>query len=237
MKHIIPVLALSLLTLSASAQQPNTLTAKEKKAGWKLLFDGKTTQGWHTYLQSEASPAWKVENGALALDQEAKKNGAPGGDLVTNDEFENYELSLEWKISEGGNSGVIFGVHEDPQLKATYLSGPEMQVLDDAKHPDGKYEKHNSGDLYDMKKSTKYAAKPVGEWNVAKIRKKDGKLTFWLNGVQTIETTMGSDEWKTLLENSKFKNWKAFAQYPKGHIALQDHGDGVWYRSVKIRLL
>ncbi|QHS60992.1 3-keto-disaccharide hydrolase [Chitinophaga agri] len=237
MKQFIPVLALSLLTLSTSAQTPNTLTRKEKKAGWKLLFDGTSTNGWHTYLQTTASPAWKVQDGALALDQEAKKNGAPGGDLVTNDEYENYELSIEWKISEGGNSGIIFGVHEDPQLQATYLSGPEMQVLDDAKHPDGKYEKHNSGDLYDLKKSTKYAAKPVGEWNVAKIRKKDGKLTFWLNGVQTIETTMGSEEWNTLMANSKFKTWKAFGKYPKGHIALQDHGDGVWYRSVKIRQL
>lgn len=237
MKHIIPVLALSLLTLSASAQTPNTLSKKEKKAGWKLLFDGKTTQGWHTYLKTEPSAAWKVEDGALSLDQDAKKNGAPGGDLVTNDEYENYELSLEWKISEGGNSGVIFGVHEDPKLGATYLSGPEMQVLDDQKHPDGKFTKHNSGDLYDMKKSEKYAAKPVGEWNTAVIRKKDGKLTFWLNGVQTIEVTMGSDEWKTLLDNSKFKTWKAFGQYPKGHIALQDHGDQVWYRSVKLRQL
>ena len=237
MKHIIPVLALSLLTLSVSAQTPNTLSKKEKKAGWKLLFDGKTTQGWHTYLKTEPSAAWKVEDGALSLDQEAKKNGAPGGDLVTNDEYENYELSLEWKISEGGNSGVIFGVHEDPKLGATYLSGPEMQVLDDQKHPDGKFTKHNSGDLYDMKKSEKYAAKPVGEWNTAVIRKKDGKLTFWLNGVQTIEVTMGSDEWKTLLDNSKFKTWKAFGQYPKGHIALQDHGDQVWYRSVKLRQL
>ncbi|ACU64676.1 3-keto-disaccharide hydrolase [Chitinophaga pinensis] len=237
MKHIIPVLALSLLTLSASAQTPNTLSKKEKKAGWKLLFDGKTTQGWHTYLKTEPSAAWKVQDGALSLDQDAKKNGAPGGDLVTNDEYENYELSIEWKISEGGNSGIIFGVHEDPKLGATYLSGPEMQVLDDQKHPDGKFTKHNSGDLYDMKKSEKYAAKPVGEWNTAVIRKKDGKLTFWLNGVQTIDVTMGSDEWKTLLDNSKFKTWKAFGQYPKGHIALQDHGDQVWYRSVKIRQL
>lgn len=237
MKHIIPVLALSLLTLSASAQQPNTLTKKEKKAGWKLLFNGTNAEGWHTYLKTEPSAAWKVEDGALTLDQQAKKDGAPGGDLVTNEEYENYELTLEWKIAEGGNSGIIFGVHEDPQFKATYLTGPEMQVLDDAKHPDGKYEKHNSGDLYDMKKSAKYAAKPVGQWNKVKIVKKDGKLTFWLNGVKTIETTMGGEEWKTLLANSKFKNWKGFGEYAKGHIALQDHGDQVWYRDIKIHTL
>ncbi|MCF6406566.1 DUF1080 domain-containing protein [Chitinophaga filiformis] len=237
MKHIIPVLALSLISLSTSAQELNTLTAKEKKAGWKLLFNGSNTEGWHTYLQKNASAAWKVQDGALALDQEAKKNGAPGGDLVTNDEYENYELTLEWKISEGGNSGIIFGVHEDPQFKATYLTGPEMQVLDDAKHPDGKYPKHNSGDLYDLKKSEKNAVKPTGEWNKVKILKKDGKLTFWLNGVKTVETTMGSEEWKTLLANSKFKNWKGFGEYAKGHIALQDHGDEVWYRNIKIHVL
>lgn len=237
MKHIIPVLALSLISLSTSAQELNTLTAKEKKAGWKLLFNGTNTEGWHTYLQKDASAAWKVQDGALALDQEAKKNGAPGGDLVTNEEFENYELTMEWKISEGGNSGIIFGVHEDPQFKATYLTGPEMQVLDDAKHPDGKITKHNSGDLYDLKKSSKNAAKPVGEWNQVKILKKDGKLTFWLNGVKTVETTMGSEEWKTLVAGSKFKTWKGFGEYAKGHIALQDHGDGVWYRNIKIHVL
>lgn len=237
MKHIIPVLALSLISLSTSAQELNTLTAKEKKAGWKLLFNGTNTEGWHTYLQKDASAAWKVQDGALALDQAAKKNGAPGGDLVTNDEYENYELTLEWKISEGGNSGIIFGVHEDPQFKATYLTGPEMQVLDDAKHPDGKITKHNSGDLYDLKKSEKNAVKPVGEWNKVKIQKKDGKLTFWLNGVKTVETTMGSEEWKTLVANSKFKTWKGFGEYAKGHIALQDHGNEVWYRNIKIHVL
>jgi len=236
MKNIVPVLALSLFTLSASAQV-NTLTAKEKKAGWKLLFDGTSKAGWHSYNKPEATDIWKVEDGALTIDSVARKNGTPDGDLVTNDEFENYELSLEWKISEAGNSGIIFSVHEDPKLGASYLTGPEMQVLDDAKHPDGKYPKHNSGDLYDLKKSVKNAAKPVGEWNKARILKKDGHLTFWLNGTKTIETTIGGDEWKELLANSKFKKWKDFAQYAKGHIALQDHGDQVWYRDIKIRVL
>ncbi|GAA0526322.1 3-keto-disaccharide hydrolase [Chitinophaga japonensis] len=228
----------ALITTSvATAQQVNKLTPKEEKAGWKLLFDGKTTNGWHTYLQDNVSPAWKVVDGALELDPEAKKSGAHGGDLVTDGEYENYELALQWKISEGGNSGIIFGVHEDPKFKQTYLTGPEMQVLDDAKHPDGKITKHNSGDLYDMKKSAKNAVKPVGEWNQVKIRKKDGLLTFWLNGVQTVSVMMGSDEWKQLLANSKFKTWEGFGVYSKGHIALQDHGNKVWYRDIKIREL
>ncbi|SEW03142.1 protein of unknown function [Chitinophaga sp. YR573] len=237
MKNIVPVLALSLITLSTSAQKVNTLTDKEKKAGWKLLFDGTDKAGWHTYLKSEATASWQVVDGALTTDEAAKKNGAEGGDLVTNDEYENYDLQLEWKISEGGNSGIIFSVHEDPKFGATYLTGPEMQVLDDAKHPDGKITKHNSGDLYDLKKSVSNAAKPVGEWNKARILKKDGHLTFWLNGTKTVETTVGSAEWKELLANSKFKNWKGFGEYAKGHIALQDHGDQVWYRDIKIRVL
>jgi hypothetical protein len=237
MKNIVPVLAFSLISLTASAQKINTLSAQEKKAGWKLLFDGTDKTGWHTYLKSEATASWQVVDGALTTDEAAKKNGAEGGDLVTNDEYENYDLQLEWKISEGGNSGIIFSVHEDPKFGATYLTGPEMQVLDDAKHPDGKITKHNSGDLYDLKKSVSNAAKPVGQWNKARILKKDGHLTFWLNGTKTIETTIGSDEWKELLANSKFKNWKGFGEYAKGHIALQDHGDQVWYRDIKIRVL
>jgi len=237
MKNIVPVLALSLLSLSVSAQKINTLTAKEKKAGWKLLFNGTDKTGWHNYLNTEATASWKVEDGALTSDQEAQKNGAKGGDLVTNDEYENFELTLEWKIAEAGNSGIIFSVHEDPKFGATYLTGPEMQVLDDAKHPDGKNIKHNSGDLYDLKKSTTNAVKPVGEWNKVKIVKKDGHLTFWLNGIKTVETTIGGAEWKELLAKSKFKNWKGFGEYPKGHIALQDHGDQAWYRDIKIREL
>lgn len=227
----------ALMSTSVAMAQVNTLSAKEKSEGWQLLFDGNTTAGWHTYLQKDVSPSWKISDNALMLDTDAKKNGAPSGDLVTNTEYENYELTLEWKISEGGNSGVIFGVHEDPQYKATYLTGPEMQVLDDAKHPDGKITKHNSGDLYDLKKSEKNAVKPVGEWNEAKIRKKDGHLTFWLNGVKTVETTMGSPEWAQLVSNSKFKSWKGFGQHAKGHIALQDHGNQVWYRNIKIHTL
>jgi hypothetical protein len=224
-------------TSAVMAQKANTLTAKEKKNGWQLLFDGTTTNGWHTYLRKDVSPLWKVVDGALEMDPAEKKKGAPAGDLVTDGEFENYELAIEWKISEGGNSGIIFSVHEDPKFGATYLTGPEMQVLDDDKHADGKIIKHNAGDLYDLKKSVKRAAKPVGQWNQAKIVKNNGQLTLWLNGVKTVETTIGSPEWDKMLADSKFNGWEGFAKYPKGHIALQDHGDKVWYRNIKIRLL
>ncbi len=236
-KTFLTALAFGALLVTASAQE-NTLTSKEKKAGWKLLFDGKTTDGWHSYLKKDAGTLWQVNDGALELTPTADKVGHPSGnDLVTNDEYENFELSYQWKISEGGNSGLIFSVHEDPQFSEPYLTGLEMQVLDDTRHPDGKIAKHNSGDLYDLIKAPKLAVKPVGEWNTAIISKKDGHLVLWLNGVKTAETTIGSPEWDAQLANSKFKTWKGFAAYAKGSIALQDHGNKVWYRDIKIRQL
>ncbi|SDP99444.1 protein of unknown function [Mucilaginibacter sp. OK268] len=200
--------------------------------GFKPLFDGKTTTGWHTYLKT-GSGAWKVVDGALQLDPKAEGQG----DLVTDGEYENYELKLDWKISETGNSGIIFGVHEDPKFNETYLTGIEMQVLDNAKASDNKKANHLAGSLYDMKAPSADVAKPAGEWNSVVLRKKEGHLTFWLNGTKIVETEIGSDEWKELLNNSKFKNWTDFAKYPKGHIALQDHNHEVAFRNIYIKQL
>ncbi len=195
------------------------------------LFDGKTTNGWHSYLKTGPG-AWSVVNGALQLDPKAKDQG----DLVTNKEYENYELSLEWKIAEGGNSGIIFGVHEDKSFDQTYLTGIEMQVLDDAKAEDRTKATHRAGALYDMR-APAHPAKPAGEWNKVTIRKLKGHLTFWLNGEKVIDTQIGSPEWQEMLNKSKFKTWKGFAAYPKGHIALQDHGAVVAFRDIKIKEL
>jgi hypothetical protein len=195
------------------------------------LFDGKTTNGWHSYLKSGPG-AWKVVDGVLQLDP-----AAPGqGDLVTDKEYENFDLKLEWKIAEGGNSGIIFGVHEDPSFDATYLTGIEMQILDDAKAEDNKLATHRAGALYDMKAPSS-PAKPAGEWNKIEIKKVNGHLTFWMNGKKTIETQIGSPEWQAMLNKSKFKNWKGFAAYPKGHIALQDHGAVVSFKNITIKEL
>lgn len=195
------------------------------------LFDGKTTDGWHSYLKTGPG-AWKVVDGTLQLDPKAESQG----DLLTDKEYENYELSLAWKIAEGGNSGIIIGVHEDPSFGATYLTGIEMQILDDVKADDNKKANHLAGSLYDME-APAHAAKPAGEWNKVKIRKLNGHLTFWLNGKQVIDTQIGSPEWNALLDKSKFKTWKGFAAYPKGHIALQDHGAVVSFRDIKIKEL
>ncbi len=199
----------------------------------QILFNGKTTQGWHTYLKSDATPAWAVVDGTLQLNPKAEGQG----DLVTDQEYENFELSLEWNISEGGNSGIIFGVHEDPAFRATYDTGIEMQVLDNKNAEDNKKANHLAGSLYDLKAPAKDVAKPAGEWNAVKLRKQNGNLTFWQNGVKIIETQMGSAEWQTMVENSKFKTWKNFAKYPKGRIALQDHGHEVSFRNIKIKQL
>ncbi|WP_428327457.1 3-keto-disaccharide hydrolase [Mucilaginibacter sp.] len=195
------------------------------------LFDGQTTNGWHSYLKTGPG-AWKVVDGALQLDPKAEGQG----DLLTDKEYENYELSLEWKIAEGGNSGIIFGIHEDPKFGATYLTGIEMQVLDDKGAEDNKKANHLAGSLYDMR-APAHPAKPAGEWNKVKIRKLNGALTFWLNGKKVIETQIGSADWKEMISNSKFKTWADFAAYPKGHIALQDHGAVVSFKDIKIKEL
>lgn len=240
MKRIISsALILGVLAASTSAYAQSTpkLSKKEKKEGWVLLFDGKTTAGWKGFKKAEAPTSWKIEDGALFLDTDAKKAGATGGDIITAGEYENYELQIDWKISEGGNSGIIFGVQDDAKYGATYSTGPEMQVLDDDKHADGKIHKHNSGDLYDLIAAPARYTKPVGQWNTAKIIKKDGKLTLILNGKVTAETTMGTEEWSKLIAGSKFKTWNGFGTFSKGHIALQDHGDKVWYKNIKLRQL
>ena len=204
-----------------------------KADDYKLLFDGKTTKGWHTYLKTSVGAAWKVADGALV-----HSPGSEGeGDLVTDDEYENFELSVDWNIAKGGNSGIIFSIHEDPEMRNTYDSGLEMQVLDNVNAEDNKKASHLAGSLYDMIAPSKDVAKPFGEWNTAVIRKQNGHLTFWLNGTKIVETQMGSDEWATLLANSKFKSWKNFAMYPKGHISLQAHGGEVSYRNIKIKQL
>ncbi len=210
--------------------------AQKAEKGFKAIFDGKTTKGWHTYGKDFAGKGWTVENGALHFDPKAKNND--GGDLVTDKEYSNFHLKLEWKVAPKSNSGIIFFVHEDPvKYKQTYLTGPEMQVLDNEGHPDGKITKHRSGDLYDMIKSSSEPVKPVGEWNEAEIISDKGNLTLILNGVAVVKTTLWDDNWKNLIANSKFAKWEGFGTYKTGKIALQDHGDEVWYRNIRIKKL
>ena len=228
-KNICTSLIVILMIQTANAQQATI--AK----GFKSIFDGQSTTGWHSYGKTTAGSGWKVEDGVLHFDPTAAQNGQ-GGDLVTDVEYENFHLKLEWKVASNANSGIIFYVKEDlAKFKNTYETGLEMQVLDNENHPDGKIEKHRSGDLYDLVKSTSEPVKPVGEWNAVDIVCKFGKLTMLLNGVKVVETTLWDANFKTLVAGSKFASWPGFAAFKKGKIALQDHGDNVWFRNIQIK--
>jgi hypothetical protein len=224
MKKIIVAVLILLFTQTINAQK-----------GFKPLFDGKTTKGWHSYGKNSAGAGWKVEDGILHFDPEMAKDGQ-GGDLVTDAEFDNFHLKLDWKISPNGNSGILFYVNENPEkYKDTYNTGLEMQVLDNDGHPDGKITKHRAGDLYDLIQSKSEPVKPVGEWNTAEVISKKGKLTLILNGVTVVETTLWDENFKKLIEGSKFAAWPGFGTFKKGKIALQDHGNNVWYRNIMIK--
>ncbi len=239
MKKYISLFIAILVSGATYSQTPNTLTSKEKSEGWKLLFDGTTTTGWRNFKSDQIGEAWKVVDGTLLLDT-SKKDGwqtVGGGDIVTVDEFENYELRLDWKIQACGNSGVIFNVQEGTQYAYVWQTGPEMQVLDNTCHPDAKIIKHRAGDLYDLISCSEETVKPAGEWNEVRLIANKGKYEFWLNGVKTVTFSMGTPEWTELVANSKFKSMPAFGKFTKGRIALQDHGDQVWFRNIKIKEL
>lgn len=211
---------------------------RPKKGKWEALFDGKSLTGWHTYLKAgqPVSDKWAVDNGAIHY-----TGARGGGDLVTDKEYTNFELEVEWKIAEGGNSGIIYRVHEDPQYKATYQTGPEMQVLDNERHPDAKQGRdgnRTAGALYDLQKPiTPNAAKPAGEWNKARLVVNNGRAEHYLNGKKIADYPISGPEWEAMVAESKFKGWEGFGKYTTGHIALQDHGDKVWYRNIRIREL
>ncbi len=218
----------------STKKQENTPPQNPEANGWITLFDGTSKAGWHVYNNTSDGSAWIIDNGTLHFNASEKEGR---GDLATDEEFENFELELEWKIDSCGNSGIMFNVVESPEYQYPFLTGPEMQVLDNACHPDSKITKHRAGDLYDLIACNREAVKPAGEWNQVRIISKNGQVAFWLNGENVVNFTIGSPEWDSLVANSKFKEWPAFGKARKGRIVLQDHGDKVWYRNIRIKKL
>ncbi len=243
-----PYLAMALVAgiLASCSGQKSEETVTEEIAvieapaeEWISLFDGETFSGWHKYGGGEVGKAWKIENGELFLDA-ANKDGwqaGDGGDIVTDEEYENFHLKYEWKISPNGNSGVIFFVNESPEYKYSWNTGPEMQVLDNKGHPDAKIISHRAGDLYDLIVSGEETVKDAGEWNHAEIIADNGKLDLVLNGTTVVSTTLWTSEWEALVAGSKFKDMPGFGKFKKGKIALQDHGDLVYFRNIVLKKL
>ena len=207
-------------------------TSADDAGKWEVLFDGTSTDAFRGW-KKEGFPekGWEIKDGALH-----KIPKAGGGDILTKKKYDSFELTWEWKVAEGANSGVMYHVAEGDGLGATYFTGPEYQILEDGHHHDGKNPKTSTAALYaliapnDQKKLM-----PVGEWNSSRILVEGNHVEHWLNGKKVVEYELGSDELNKLIANSKFKQWPRFAKEKTGYIAFQDHGDEVWYRNIKIR--
>lgn len=206
----------------------------ETAAGeWEVLFDGTDLSQWRGYQRQDVPASWRVENGTLAF--VPSEDPAQRGHLTTREQYADFELELEWRISERGNSGIMYRVSEDRERP--YHTGPEMQVLDDEGHPDGVHPKHQAGGLYGLVAPPPNVTRPVGEWNHVRIVVQGNRIQHWQNQQQIVDIEIGSEEWNRLIAESKFHDWPGFAANRTGHIVLQDHDDPVWYRNIRIRRL
>jgi hypothetical protein len=231
MKRIIFLLGLCPIIFGCGAATIPSLSVDEQNAGWKMLFDGKTFDGWRGYKMAQAPPAWKVtKSGELYFSKKGR-----GGDLMTVDQYSDFELQLEWKIAKGGNSGIMFWVTEDDEY--AWKTGPEMQVLDNTKHEDAVDPKTAAGSNYALHAPVQEVTRPPGEYNQVRIVVKGTHIEHWLNGMKIVEYEIGSPDWEARVAASKFATMPKYGRNRKGHIVLQDHGDKVWYRNIKIRLL
>ena len=227
-------------TNTASEVAINTLTEKEKEDGWILLFDGESTDSWRGYNSDQfPDKGWQIQDNLLMVEASGTGEDGFGGDIITKDQFEDFEFKVDFKLSPQGNSGIVYLVKEEENTPSWH-SAPEYQLLDNQyyeENGDIPMDKHRTGDAYDIKAATEDAMNPVGEWNEAMIRVKDGNVEHWLNGKKVVEYSLQSPEWKQLVEKSKFADYPAYGMAEKGHIGIQDHGHQLWYRNIKVRQL
>jgi hypothetical protein len=216
-------------------------TAASTDAGFVSIFDGKTTTGWRGYNKPNfPSAGWNVVDGTLhCIGSGTGEAGGAGGDIIYDKKLTNFELDLEWKISEGGNSGIFILAQEIPN-EPIYKSAPEMQILDNERHPDAKLGTDGNrmaGSLYDLIPAKPQNAKPAGQWNQVHITVYKGTVIFNQNGANVVEFHLWTEDWKKMVSNSKFKDWQWFLNTAKeGYIGLQDHGDDVWFRNIKLKV-
>ena len=237
-KILLSFLALGLLTASSLP------TTNETKGDWESLFDGETLNGWHRFNRKGVTPIWTAKNGVLTFDPKLRPKGDYIHDIVTDKVYKSFELSIEWNISERGNSGIFWGVQEGESHNKPYSTGPEIQVLDNERHPDAKANPkfHQAGALYDLVQPSKDVCNPAGEWNhiVLKVDHNKNQGSVKLNGTKIVEFPLSGPEWDALVSNSKFNddcNFKRFGKFKSGKIGLQDHGNKVSFRNIKIRKL
>ncbi len=247
MKRIIIGFAAVLLIISCKEEKKETSesTAMEVETStnendWEVLFDGSSFDKWKEFQSDGVSEVWKIQGDAMVYTPPGEGEENKNHDLVTKEEFTDFELSLEWKISEGGNSGVFWGVNEDSIYRTGYQTGPEIQILDNEKHPDAKAgTTHQAGALYDMMAPAKDVTKPVGEWNTMVItvnhKKEMGNVV--LNGTEVVSFPVANEAWKAMVEDSKFSDWEGFGKFHTGKIGLQDHGNVVAFKNIKIKQL
>ena len=229
---MIPRLVTLLVLLGSAACAQTGTSAMNSTAttqsDWRSLFDGRTTAGWRGFRMDTVPGGWQVVDGALT-----RVGG--GGDIITTDQFANFELELEWSVARGGNSGIMFRVTEDSE--ATYMSGPEMQVLDDAAHRDGQSRLTAAGANYGLDAAPAGVVKPAGEWNAVRLVVNGPHVEHWLNGTRVVEYELWTPAWEAKVAATKFAQWPGYGRARRGHIALQDHGDRVAYRNIRIRVL
>lgn len=235
------------LTLSNCETAPKKTSEKKMteakpamKNEWTSLFDGKTLTGWHQYNGDKIGAEWSVADGVMTFEPKAnRKYGDGGKNIVTDQDFTSFELSIEWNISEGGNSGIFWGVQEGEAYGEPYVTGPEIQILDNERHPDAQANPkfHQAGALYDLVQPAADVCNPAGEWNhvLLTVNHNTNKGSVVFNGTEIVKFPLSGPEWDALVNNSKFKGWEGFGAFKTGKIGLQDHDDKVSFRNIKIR--